>query len=55
MQNVTLSLREAVAICRAQHKIWEIGGFEFRLGGRGCAYLYLDGLETYSAPDLKWF
>jgi hypothetical protein len=51
MQNVTLSLSEAVAICGAQHKTWEIGGFEFTLGSRGCAYLYLDGLETYSGPD----
>ena len=51
MQNRTLSLDEAVAICRAQHRMWEIGDFEFRLGGRGCAYLYIDGVETYSAAD----
>jgi hypothetical protein len=51
MQNRTLSLSKAVAICRAQHRMWEIGGFEFRLGGQGCAYLYVDGLETYSPPD----
>ena len=51
MPSVTLSLSEAVAICGAQDKIWEIGGFVFQLGSRECGYLYLDGLETYSVPD----
>jgi hypothetical protein len=51
MQNVTLSLSDAMAICGAQEKIWQTGGFEFSLGSRVCTYGYIDGLETYSVPD----
>jgi hypothetical protein len=51
MSDVTLSLREAVAICEAQSEIWEIGRFEFKLRKRNCAYCYLDGVESYSVPD----
>jgi hypothetical protein len=51
MPNVALSLSEAVAICGAQDKVWEVGSFVFQLGSRECVYWYLDGLETYSVPD----
>jgi hypothetical protein len=51
MPNVTLPLREAVAICEAQNEIWDIGQFEFRLRKSNCAYCYLDGVESYSVPD----
>jgi hypothetical protein len=52
MKNVQLSLREAIAVCEANDKLFESRRFHFTLHGAVCKFEFLDGVEAFfGIPD----
>ena len=52
MKNVQLSLREAIAVCEANDKLFQSRRFIFILHGAVCQFEFLDGVEAFfGIPD----
>jgi hypothetical protein len=47
MKNVQLSLREAIAVCEANDKLFQSRRFIFILHGAVCQFEFLDGVEAF--------